>query len=210
MKNVIASFVKNNGIIHLVYNLSNSNEKKDYNRNFYFIRNIISELKVDLSIIFTDRNSVIVNDEINLLNLSNNNSNTYRGGTDNVQLDYELLLLSKLLEFYLIEKYNKNINDIKNTLTMVNISDFIIQNLFLNEEIYDIINFSYKNFKEKFFWNFSEIIYFIYIKHPRLLKYTILRHLKYSPSQESLLNQLVQYYYENKDYKKTKLLIRVK
>lgn len=185
----------------------NENEKT-YNLNFKFIKDIINDLNIDLSILFTERLSTSVNiEDINLLNHSS--ITTQRNSPESFQLDYELLLLSKLLEYYMIEKCNKNINDISETLNKINVADFIISNLFVNEDIYDLINLSYKNIKEKYFWNFSEIIYFIYTKHPKILKYTILRHLKYSPSQESLLNQLVQYYYDNKDFKKCKSLIRV-
>jgi hypothetical protein len=213
LKPLLFNFLKNHGITNIINNnnskvFSGQNEK-NYNNNLNFSKNIVKDLNIDLSTLFLDRFSSSVNiDNINLLNHSS--ITTHRNIPENYQLDYELLLLSKLLEFYMIEKYNKNLNDISDTLSKVNTSDFIISNLFVNEEIYDVINISYKNIKEKYFWNFSEIIYFIYNKHPRFLKYTILRHLKYCPSQESLLNQLVQYYYDNRDYKKCKSLIRVK
>lgn len=208
----LINFLKVNGVTNVIYNNNSKvfagHKEKNYNRNMSFLKNIVKDLNIDLTNLFSDRFSNSVNiEDINLLNHSS--VTTHRNIPENYQLDYELLLLSKLLEFYMIEKYNKNLDKISETLTKVNITDFIISNLFVNEEIYDVINTSYKNIKEKYFWNFSEIIYFIYNKHPRILKYTILRHLKYCPSQESLLNQLVQYYYDNKDYKKCKSLIRV-
>lgn len=206
------NFIKSHGITHIINN-SNSQifvrqKEKNNNENLNFLKNIVKDLTIDLSLLFTERLSTSVNvEDINLLNHSN--ITTHRNLPENYQLDYELLLLSKLLEFYMLEKYTKNLNDISDTISKVNTSDFIMGNLFINEDIYDLINISYKNIKEKYFWNFSEIIYFIYNKHPKILKHTILRHLKYCPSQESLLNQLVQYYYDNKDYKKCKSLIRV-
>jgi hypothetical protein len=114
------------------------------------------------------------------------------------------------MENFVLVKNKKQLNEISRSLIKINLSDFIMCNLIINEEIYDSMNESYENLKEKFYWNFSEILYFVNINHPRIHKYTILRHLKYSPSQESLLNQLIQNYYEKKDYKKCKILIRVK
>jgi len=205
------NFIKNHGIAILMNNPNSKvfGEKgsKNLNKNFTFLKTIVTDLNIDLYSLLSERLSNSVNiDDVNLINHSAITS--HKNLPENYQLDYELLLLSKILEFYMIEKHNKNDN-ISDSIIKVNTSDFIIGNLFINEDIYDLVNVSYKNIKEKYFWNFSEIIYFIYNKHPRVLKYTILRHLRYCPSQESLLNQLVQYYYENKDYKKSKSLIRV-
>jgi len=212
LKPFFIKYLKTHGITNIINKnsskvFSGQNEESS-NNNLNFLKNIVKELNIDLYPLFSERISNSVNiEDINLLNHS---SMTIDKNTpESYQLDYELLLLSKLLEFYMIEKNNNNLNNIADSLSRVNTSDFIIGNLFINEEIYDIIDVSYRNFKEKYYWNFSEIIYFIYNRHPRVLKYTILRHLKYCPSQESLLNQLVQYYYENKDYKKCKSLIRV-
>jgi hypothetical protein len=186
-----------------------SNQERKYNKNYDLLKTIIKELNIDLSILFHERmTNSIHNDDINLMSLNHSAYTSFKN--ENHQVDYELLLLSKLLEYYAIEKYKKNLGDISETINRTNLSDFIMQNLFLNEDIFDLMNQSYKNLKQKFFWNFSEIIFFIYSKHPRILKYTIYRHLKYSPSQECLLNQLIQYYYDNRDYKKSKNLIRVK
>ncbi len=215
-KNLISNFLRSCGITFIIYslndnknnnNLINENEK-NYNSNFKFIKDIIKELNIDLSTLFTDRVSLSNNiEEINLL--THVSFASQRNPLEKPQLDYELLLLSKLLEFYMIEKCNKDLIDTSDSLNKINLADYIINNLFVNEDIYDLVNLAYINIKEKYFWNFSEIIYFIYCLHPKLLKYTILRHLKYLPSQESLLNQLVQYYYENKDFKNCKALIRV-
>jgi len=212
LKSSLANFLKFNGITYTIYNQNYNIFQKDrentFNSNFKFLKELIKDLNIDLSILFTERVSNSSNiEDINALNRSC--LTIHKNLPDNPLLDYEILFLSKILEFYMMEKYNKDLNGISETLNKIEISDMIIDNLFVNEDIYDLINHSYKKIKEKYFWNFSEIIYSIYMKHPRILKYTILRHLKYCPSQESLLNQLVQYYYENKDFKKCKSIIRV-
>lgn len=126
------------------------------------------------------------------------------------RIDCELVILSKLTEYFFIEGYNKNLNDIKLSSEKMNKSDFINQNLFLYEDVYDNMMISYSSFKEKFYWNFGEIIQVVYQKYPKMFKKTIMRHLLNQPNNQSLKYQLIQYYYSNKEYRKTKILIKVK
>jgi hypothetical protein len=129
---------------------------------------------------------------------------------ESVGCDVDLIIFSKLLEFYFLEQYNKDLNDIKLSQETFNVSDYIIKNLFLFEEIYDFTIEKYKSYKEKIYWNFGEICQMIYINYPKMFKKTILRHLLNRPNNQSLTYNLIQYYNSNKDYRKTKILYRVK
>jgi hypothetical protein len=111
----------------------------------------------------------------------------------------------KLLEFYLFQKYNKSIIE----ATEFTVNDFIVANLFLYEKVYDTLKISYNNFKGKIYWNFGEIVSSVYNPiFPKMFKKTLLRHIQYSPQNESLIYYLIQYYYINKSYRKCKILIR--
>lgn len=129
--------------------------------------------------------------------------------SDDSPLEYDIIILLKLLEFYFLEQYNKNLDDIKSAQEKSNVSDFITQNLFLFEEVYDMVRISYTSFKEKFYWNFGEIAQVAYIRYPKMLKKTIMRHLLNNPNNKSLIYYLVQYYYSNKEFRKSKILIKV-
>jgi hypothetical protein len=129
---------------------------------------------------------------------------------NNHSIYLEIIPLIKLLEFYFFEQYNKNLEQISQTLNRLNISDYINANLFLFESVYDIVQVSYKSFKEKVYWNFGEIINTAYHNYPKMIKKTLYRHINYLPLQESLLYNIIQYYYSNKEFRKCKILIRVK
>lgn len=208
LKQILLNFLRTESVTYILAGQTAEKEKR-FNSNINLIKAIIKNLNIDLSILFSERVSTSHLEEINKINLNHTHFSTQRTVSENYQLDFELVLLSKLLEIFMIKKYNKSLENISESLKNINNADFIMMNIYLNEEIYDLMNLAYNNFKDKYFWNFSEVLFCIYQKYPRILKYTILRHLKYSPSQESLLNQIIQYYYENKDYKKTKTLIRV-
>jgi hypothetical protein len=120
----------------------------------------------------------------------------------------ENIILIKLLEYYLMANNNKDISQISESTNKINIMDFIMKNLFLYENVYDIISKSYTNFQEKLYWNFGEIVCSVYTPiFPAVVKKTILRHIEYLPNNESLIYHLIQYYYSCKDYRKAKILI---
>jgi hypothetical protein len=124
-------------------------------------------------------------------------------------LKCDIIVFIKLLELYFFEKYNKSLDNIKDTLDKVNVADFINSNLFLFEEVYDKVGITYKNFKEKIYWNFGEIVNTAYQGFPKMVKKTIYRHLNLLPLQESLLYNIIQYYYSIRNFRKCKILIRV-
>jgi len=126
----------------------------------------------------------------------------------NTMIEIDIILLLKLLETYLFRIYMKDMNHIIKTIKILNVGDFIIRNLFLYAEVYDHTRSSIKNFKEKVNWNFCEISASIYNPlFPKFFKKTIYRHLNYIPNDDSFLYNVVQYYYNNKDYQKANLLV---
>jgi hypothetical protein len=124
-------------------------------------------------------------------------------------INIEIVMFIKLLEYYFFEQYNKDIEDINKSIDCMNVADFINANLFLFESVYDIVEVSYKSFKEKVYWNFGEIVNLAFSNYPKMIKKTLYRHLNYLPSQNSLLYYLILYYYSNKEFRRCKLLIRV-
>jgi hypothetical protein len=121
----------------------------------------------------------------------------------------ETILLIKLLEYFFLQQYNKDLNQISNPLERMNVADFINNNLFLYDSVYDLINKSYQSFKDKVYWNFCEILNSTFSIYQKVIKKIILFHLNYRPQQESLLYNIIQYYYNNREYRKAKMLIRV-
>lgn len=123
-------------------------------------------------------------------------------------IENDMIILIKLIEFYLFEKYNKNLKEITQNVKKINVSDFVTQNLFFFENVYDNTQVIYANFKEKIYWNLGEIIQIVYQNFPKMIKKTILRHLQHIPQQDSLIFHIIKYYYSNKDYRKSKILIK--
>lgn len=156
--------------------------------------------------ISSDSSSDLNNKNLNFLKQILANKNIiYRPDT---QIDCDMILLIKVLEYYLLLKYNKDIAHIIKSNDKMNVSDFIIKNLFLYESIYDETSSVYEKFKEKLNWNFCEILQGVYNLYPKIVKRTIFRHLNYLPLDQSFTYNLIQYYYKNKDFRKTKILIR--
>jgi tetratricopeptide (TPR) repeat protein len=136
-------------------------------------------------------------------------SNTNKKITETSPIENELILFIKLLEFYFLQKYNKDLQTISATLRKINIGDFLVGNLFLFENVYDDVKSTYSKFKEKVYWNFGEIISSVFTPlFPKMLKKTLLRHIQYMPQDDCLTYHLIQYYYTNKDFRKSKILIR--
>jgi hypothetical protein len=127
----------------------------------------------------------------------------------NINIGSETIIMIKLLEYYFLQRYNKDLTQISKTLHNMNVADFINNNLFLYDTVYDLIEISYKSFKEKVYWNFCEILNSTFSTNPKIIKKRIIFHLNYLPQQESLLYNIIQYYYNNRDYRKAKVLIRV-
>ena len=122
------------------------------------------------------------------------------------------------------EDYNKIFNLPENTINninnpdiekKVNISDILVKNLFLNEIIYDFVsnNHSFKimNFPDYIFENLAEVISFIYTKSKKskMIKETLIEHLKYNTNNKTLLYFLLQYYFKKSNYSKCKLIIKI-
>jgi tetratricopeptide (TPR) repeat protein len=123
-------------------------------------------------------------------------------------IETDIILLQKLLETYLFKIYIKDMDHIVKSLKILNVSDFIMENLFLYAEVYDHTKHSIKKFREKVNWNFCEISVNLYNDiFPKFVKKTIYRHLNFVPNDDSFLYYAVQYYYTNKDYQKANLLI---
>lgn len=120
-----------------------------------------------------------------------------------------MVILLKLMENYFYVRYNKELATLKTGIEKLNYSDFIVKNLFLFENVYDQVRTTYTNFKAKVYWNFGEICNVIYDNLPKIKKKTIFNHLKYQPNNECLIYHIVQYYYSNKDLRKSKILIKV-
>lgn len=128
--------------------------------------------------------------------------------TETCPLENELILLIKLVELYFLQKYNKDLLTISSTIKKINIGDFLVGNLFLYENVYDDVKSTYSKFKDKVYWNFGEIISSVFTPlFPKMLKKTLLRHVQYRPHDDCLTYHLIQYYYTNKDFRKSKILI---
>jgi hypothetical protein len=130
-------------------------------------------------------------------------------GLTKIDHNTEVILMIKLIEYYFLQQYNKDLTHISKSLDNMNVADFINNNLFLYDTVYDLIKISYKSFKEKVYWNFCEVLNSTFSTNTKVIKKIILFHLSYLPQQESLLYNIIQYYYNNRDYRKAKVLIRV-
>ena len=84
-----------------------------------------------------------------------------------------------------------------------------MNDFFLYPSAYDTIKKTNKNLKEKIYWNLGEICNYLInkkLKFPRIFKGTILLHLINVPDDKALLNNLIQYYYDNKKINKAIVL----
>lgn len=124
------------------------------------------------------------------------------------QIQIDCIILLKLLEFNYFIKYNKNVDLKYRKRNFLNSTDFIMKGLFFYEKAYDFINLTCKNFNDRSIWNFCELLKMTYEGYPKIIKHTIIRHLKFSPNDENLLYNLTQYYYLNKNRRNSKILIK--
>ena len=95
------------------------------------------------------------------------------------------------------------------SISNINLDDFLISDMFLYTVSYDILKKSIKNFKEKLYWNFTEMCNIIFNKKlgfPKIFKMILMRHLIHIPDNKSLMYNLIQYYYKNQNFRKTKIL----
>ena len=122
----------------------------------------------------------------------------------------QVLLLGSLNKV-LYQKYNKNFKEITDSLRYINIDDFLICDMFMYTSVYDKVTSTIKNFKQKLFWNYSEICRNLYLKKyeaPKIFKQSLLNQIQYVPDSKALLFYLAQYYYSNHNYRKTKMLLQ--
>ena len=126
----------------------------------------------------------------------------------NSQFQIDSIILLKLLEFNFFVKYNKSIETKYEKRKFLNCSDFLIKGLFYFEKTYDLMNSTNKNFNNKSVWNFCESLKITYESFPKIIKQTLVRHLKYLPNNDNLLYNLIQYYYLNKNKRNCKILIK--
>ena len=127
----------------------------------------------------------------------------------NFTLEQIYIFVIKKIDEFLIKKYSKNMDSTVNSIFNINLDDFLISDMFLYTNSYDILKKSIKNFKEKLYWNFTEMCNIIFNKKfgfPKIFKMILIRHLIYIPDNKSLMYNLIQYYYKNQNYKKTKIL----
>lgn len=121
------------------------------------------------------------------------------------------ILLIKSIEIVLEKKYNKDFSKITGSISFLNIDDFIMNDIFIYPNVYDKIKNSITNFKQKFYWNLCELTNLIYGKKlasQKLFKFFLLNQIKYLPDCKSLVYNLIQYYYSNRNYRKTKILCK--
>ena len=119
------------------------------------------------------------------------------------------LNLINCLNFYLMKKYQKGMDNCQKNIKLINVDDFILSDFFLYPSAYDIIKKTNKNLKEKIYWNLGEICNYLInkrLKFPRIFKGAILLHLINVPDDKALLNNLIQYYYDNKNINKAIVL----
>ena len=124
------------------------------------------------------------------------------------QFQFDCIVLLKLLEYNLFVKYNKKIEKKYEKRKVLNCSDFLIKGLYYFEKTYDLMNSTNKNFNNKSIWNFCESLKITYENFPKIIKQTVIRHLKYLPNDDNLLYNLIQYYYLNKNKRNCKILIK--
>ena len=124
-------------------------------------------------------------------------------------LEQIYILVIKKIDDYLMKKYSKDMNSTIISINNINLDDFLISDMFLYTVSYDILKKSIKNFKEKLYWNFTEMCNIIFNKKlgfPKIFKMILMRHLIHIPDNKSLMYNLIQYYYKNQNFRKTKIL----
>ena len=124
-------------------------------------------------------------------------------------LDQIYILVIKKIDELLMKKYSKNMSSTTLSISNINLDDFLISDMFLYTVSYDILKKSIKNFKEKLYWNFTEMCNIIFNKKlgfPKIFKMILMRHLIHIPDNKSLMYNLIQYYYKNQNFRKTKIL----
>lgn len=143
--------------------------------------------------------------------------------------------ISTLLKETKIEAFDINSSSKANTSAINNfcfsISDIITYNIFILEQLYDYISDfnlpcsqtintncntystkqSFHIFPDHVYNNLLETIYPIYISlfQEKLIKETIQSHLKYNNYNRALLFHLLKYYYNKKNYFKSKKIIKI-
>ena len=131
---------------------------------------------------------------------------------ENFDTKNDLIIFLNLLDslnFYLMKKYKKGMENCQNNIQLINVDDFILSNFFLYPSAYDTMKKSTKNFKEKIYWNLGEIYNYLInkkLKYPRIFKGAILLHLINVPDDKALLNNLIHYYFDNKKINKAMVL----
>ena len=124
------------------------------------------------------------------------------------QPNVDSIILLKLLDYNYFLKYNKSVEMKYGKRRYLNSSDFIMKGLFFFEKSYDFMNTTSKNFNNRSMWNLCESIKLVYESFPKIIKGNLLKHLKFIPNDDSLLYNLVQYYYTNKNKRNCKILIK--
>ena len=157
--------------------------------------------KINLFIIFNDINCSYINEQ-----------SDGKIKKENFNTNNEIIILLNLIEslnFYLLKKYQKGMDNCQNNIKLINVDDFILSDLFLYPSAYDTIKKTNKNLKEKIYWNLGEICNYLInkrLKYPRIFKGSILLHLINVPDEKALLSNLIHYYYDNKKINKAIVL----
>ena len=148
--------------------------------------------------------------EINCSYINEESNGRIKKQNFNIQNEVIIYLnLINCLNFYLMRKYQKGMDNCQKNIKLINIDDFILSDFFLYPSAYDIIKKTNKNMKEKIYWNLGEICNYLInkrLKFPRIFKGAILLHLINVPDDKALLNNLIQYYYDNKNINKAEVL----
>jgi len=79
---------------------------------------------------------------------------------ENFNAQNEIMIYLNLinsLNFYLMKKYQKGMDNCQNNIKLINVDDFILNDFFLYPSAYDTIKKTNKNLKEKIYWNLGEI-----------------------------------------------------
>ena len=180
------------------------NLPKNVNSNEIYLFSLLSIL----IIIINNMNEKFIIENFNKISL-NFKEQIFSQNFDNLDDIKIILIIIKAIDFYLMKKFEKKIDNIKTKLNFLNFDDYILLNAFLYDNSLDYIKYHIKNFKEKFYWNFTEILNLIFIKKfgfPKFFKKILYRYLIHIPDNKSLLFNLMNYFYNNKNFKKTKIL----
>ena len=180
------------------------NLPKNVNSNEIYLFSLLSIL----IIIINNMNEKFIIENFNKISL-NFKEQIFSQNFDNLDEIKIILIIIKAIDFYLMKKFEKKIDNIKTKLNFLNFDDYILLNAFLYDNSLDYIKYHIKNFKEKFYWNFTEILNLVFIKKfsfPKFFKKILYRYLIHIPDNKSLLYNLMNYFYNNKNFKKTKIL----